>query len=128
MVVAGNADNRHDAALLLDVLGLAGAAWRWDAARVACVAVAGGQRSAAFTANDLSRRVPRRARPLIAPALRWLQDAGLAEQLPGRRVMSSSPGARHRRIPVYQLTPAGDDLSRQVRPPAGSDITFNSLC
>ena len=123
LTVACFAQDAADAAMLLDALGVDAAAAAWTPARVAYVTVAHAQHGNRFCSNDVRIWVPQRAWPHIQTALRWLAADGLAERT-GRVATSASPGARGRKVPVYQLTREGDALSWEVRPPAGHrDLT-----
>jgi hypothetical protein len=121
IAVAGAARSPADAALLVGILGLHGADYRWDLARVAREAVTAGRLGQDVSANAMRHLVPRRAHPLISSAFRELAAAGLAART-GRAVTSWAPGAKGRKVPVYRLTRAGENLAAEIAPPAGSLI------
>lgn len=107
-----------DALLLLEALGLEGANYRWDMPRVALVVLEQCRNGREFTANTLASWVPRRADRLVAAAVTWLAGEGMIEKT-GQRVTSTAPGARGRKIPCWQLTLAGERLSREITPVPG---------
>lgn len=111
---------RRDVVILLDVLGLREAAYRWDPARVAAVTLTQFRHGRVFSANSLRGHVPPRAMVFAAEAFRLLS----ADRLIGRTgttARSMAPGARGRRVPYWQLTLAGERASRELVPQPGMD-------
>jgi hypothetical protein len=125
-VVRRHARDQADEQLLLDILGLGDASSEWTTARVVFVALDRCRSGGEFTATTLSLWVPGRAQPLIARALTWMAAEGLAVRT-GRAVRSGAPGARGRRIPCWQLTLAGERLSRELSPLPGMTAPLTNL-
>lgn len=107
-----------EARQLVDVLGLEDACYKWDVARVVCVVLEHCKLGRQFTSCTLYSWVPPRARPLIARAMQWLRKEGMAEHT-GEVVPSQAPGAKGRKVPVWRLTYAGEQLARNVAPIPG---------
>jgi hypothetical protein len=102
---------------LVEVLGLTDACYRWDVARVVCVVLEHCRYGREFTACTLYAWVPLRARDLVPRAFQWLAREGCIQAV-GKQP-SRAPGARGRKITVWRMTHAGEELSRSVSPIPG---------
>lgn len=118
LTVACYARDPADARYLLEALGLEDAVYRWSATRVAAAALHAGRLGQEFTTSTLRWRLPRRAWRMLPRALANLTAGGLAAPT-GETAPSTAPGARGRKVPVYALTRAGEDLAMDIAPLPG---------
>lgn len=119
IAVACYARDPADARFLLDALGLdQSTVYRWSAVRVAATALRYGRLGQEFTTATLRWHVPARAWRMLPRALADLTASGLAAAT-GKTALSTAPGARGRKVPVYQLTRAGELLAMDVAPLPG---------
>jgi hypothetical protein len=119
IAVACYARDPADARFLLAALGLGqDTPYRWSAARVAATALRYGRLGQEFTTATLRWHVPERAWRMLPRGIANLTAAGLAAAT-GKTAPSTAPGARGRKVPVYTLTRAGEDLAMDIAPLPG---------